>query len=196
MTITPEKLRELMIRVGYTVHPIYDTDRLNALAQAIERHVLDSLEGEPYALSITAPDGHEIILKGANRKFWESINHKCQPLSLHPSPKVEGEPVILPCCGYTKDAIKWNPFNGVVQCHNCGQTYYPSPSLAEDNATIEALRKDAKRLDFIISKQAFMVSGQLFIQNEDEEYVCLHSKSMFYATAREAIDAAMKGEKR
>jgi hypothetical protein len=36
------------------------------------------------------------------------------------------EPVALPCCGYTDaSAVKWNPFNGVVQCHNCGQTYTP-----------------------------------------------------------------------
>jgi transcription elongation factor Elf1 len=36
----------------------------------------------------------------------------------------QGEPVALPCCGYTDaSAVKWNPFNGVVQCHNCGQTY-------------------------------------------------------------------------
>jgi hypothetical protein len=34
------------------------------------------------------------------------------------------EPVALPCCGYTDaSAVKWNPLNGVVQCHNCGQTY-------------------------------------------------------------------------
>jgi hypothetical protein len=34
--------------------------------------------------------------------------------------------VELPCCGYTDaSAVKWNPFNGVVQCHNCGQTYTP-----------------------------------------------------------------------
>ena len=38
----------------------------------------------------------------------------------------EQEPVALPCCGYTDaSAVKWNPFNGVVQCHNCGQTYTP-----------------------------------------------------------------------
>jgi len=36
------------------------------------------------------------------------------------------EPAALPCCGYTDaSAVKWNPFNGVVQCHNCGQTYAP-----------------------------------------------------------------------
>jgi len=38
--------------------------------------------------------------------------------------RTEQEPVELPCCGYTDaSAVKWNPFNGVVQCHNCGQTY-------------------------------------------------------------------------
>jgi len=33
----------------------------------------------------------------------------------------------LPCCGYTDaSAVKWNSFNGVVQCHNCGQNYTTS----------------------------------------------------------------------
>jgi len=32
------------------------------------------------------------------------------------------ETVSFPCCGYT-DAVKWNQFNGVVQCHMCGQVY-------------------------------------------------------------------------
>jgi len=36
------------------------------------------------------------------------------------------EPVALFCCGYTDaNAVKWNPLNGVVQCHNCGQNYTP-----------------------------------------------------------------------
>ena len=34
------------------------------------------------------------------------------------------EPVSFPCCGYTDaNAIRWNQFNGVVQCHMCGQVY-------------------------------------------------------------------------
>ena len=34
------------------------------------------------------------------------------------------EPVALPCCGYTDaSAVKWNPYNQVLQCHNCGQVY-------------------------------------------------------------------------
>jgi hypothetical protein len=37
------------------------------------------------------------------------------------------ELVALPCCGYTDaSAVKWNPLNGVVQCHNCGQNYTTS----------------------------------------------------------------------
>jgi ribosomal protein L37AE/L43A len=40
--------------------------------------------------------------------------------------EIEQEPIALHCCGYTDaSAVKWNPFNGVVQCHNCGQTYTP-----------------------------------------------------------------------
>jgi len=37
------------------------------------------------------------------------------------------ETVSFPCCGYT-EAIKWNQFNGVVQCHICGQVYTASPA--------------------------------------------------------------------
>jgi len=30
----------------------------------------------------------------------------------------------VPCCGYSgPNPIKWNPFNKVVQCHNCGAVY-------------------------------------------------------------------------
>ena len=44
----------------------------------------------------------------------------------------EIEPVALPCCGYTDaSAVKWNPFNNVVQCHNCGQVYTSQPQRTE-----------------------------------------------------------------
>ena len=47
----------------------------------------------------------------------------CRPKkSTHPPQRTE--PVALPCCGYTDaSAVKWNPLNGVVQCHNCGWNY-------------------------------------------------------------------------
>ena len=45
------------------------------------------------------------------------------------TPKPEQGPVALPCCGYANaSAVKWNPHNQVVQCHNCGQIYTaPTP---------------------------------------------------------------------
>ena len=46
-------------------------------------------------------------------------------------PATQQEPVAhLPCCGYTDtSALQWNPYNGVAQCHNCGQVYAaPQPT--------------------------------------------------------------------
>jgi transcription elongation factor Elf1 len=49
------------------------------------------------------------------------------------------EPVALPCCGYTDaSAVKWNPLNGVVQCHNCGQNYTP-PQRTWVGLTVEEI---------------------------------------------------------
>ena len=56
------------------------------------------------------------------------------------------EPVALPCCGYTNaSAVKWNPLNGVVQCHNCGQNYTTSQRTwvglaAEDRLTAKYMQ--------------------------------------------------------
>jgi hypothetical protein len=57
-------------------------------------------------------------------------------------PEQEPEPVTLPCCGYTDaSAIKWNRFNGVVQCHNCGQTYTHPPRGEWQSLSLEAVAK-------------------------------------------------------
>jgi len=57
---------------------------------------------------------------------WELAIELEQFINTQPPQRTEQEPVELPCCGYTDaSAIKWNSFNGVVQCHNCGQTYTP-----------------------------------------------------------------------
>lgn len=50
----------------------------------------------------------------------------------------------LPCCGYNNlEAVKWNPYNQVVQCHNCGQVYTPQPqpqyNKTEMNAFVQNL---------------------------------------------------------
>jgi len=63
----------------------------------------------------------------------------------YPPQRTEQEPVELPCCGYTDaSAVKWNPFNGVVQCHNCGQCYTTPPQrtepVSDDIASILACR--------------------------------------------------------
>ena len=50
------------------------------------------------------------------------------------------EPVALPCCGYTDaSAVKWNPLNGVVQCHNCGQNYTATPQRTWVGLTVEEI---------------------------------------------------------
>lgn len=42
------------------------------------------------------------------------------------------ERVKTPCCNYAVSIdqphypVAWNPFNRVVQCHNCGTTYEPA----------------------------------------------------------------------
>jgi hypothetical protein len=53
---------------------------------------------------------------------------KTTPIPNAPQPQPKQEPVKLPCCGYyDATAIKWNQLNGVVQCHNCGESYAPQP---------------------------------------------------------------------
>ncbi len=45
--------------------------------------------------------------------------------------------VSMPCCGYhDPTAVMWNPYNKVVQCHNCGRVWVPrsDPSLSQDSA--------------------------------------------------------------
>jgi hypothetical protein len=52
-------------------------------------------------------------------------------------PKPAQETVLFPCCGYTDaNAIKWNQFNGVVQCHMCGQVYTVAQPAQEPVAFI------------------------------------------------------------
>lgn len=44
----------------------------------------------------------------------------------------------LPCCGYhDTTAVKWNEFNGVVQCHNCGQVYAALTAQQEPVAWVD-----------------------------------------------------------
>lgn len=39
-----------------------------------------------------------------------------------------------------EDAVKWNPFNRVVQCHRCGQGFMPGSAAAPTEAILAAER--------------------------------------------------------
>jgi hypothetical protein len=59
---------------------------------------------------------------------------------IRPTPKPTTPPIPhgvklhTPCCNYKADPanypVYYNPFNKVVQCHNCGQQYSPKPPLS------------------------------------------------------------------
>ena len=69
-----------------------------------------------------ALEAFEIAAEGGGVNFYAYAQELRKAIAELESQK----PVELPCCGYTDaSAIKWNSFNGVVQCHNCGQTYTP-----------------------------------------------------------------------
>jgi protein-arginine kinase activator protein McsA len=85
---------------------------------------------EPHAPTVC--DQLEVIFRQAIAELESQEQNFCprcgkRTNDIHtctPPQRTEQEPVKLPCCGYTDaSAVKWNPFNRVVQCHNCGQTY-------------------------------------------------------------------------
>ncbi len=59
------------------------------------------------------------------------------------------------CCGYvqseTDSIIRWNPYNGVVQCHNCGTMYVP---VLPDAASISGYQEVRRANDKLKSKLA------------------------------------------
>ena len=61
---------------------------------------------------------------------YAAPNQQKRGFILRPSPEPEAPPVI-PCCGYiaciagADYPVMWNPYNKVVQCHNCGHIYVP-----------------------------------------------------------------------
>ena len=68
-------------------------------------------------------------------------NDPVQPLYTTPP---QPEPVALPCCGYADaSAVKWNPHNQVVQCHNCGQVYETPPQHTWIGLTDETISEIA-----------------------------------------------------
>jgi hypothetical protein len=93
-------------------------------------------------------------------------------LYTHPPQRTEQEPVALPCCGYRDaSAVKWNPLNDVVQCHNCGQTYTPSPQRTWQGLTqsdfneIYDLFANKVSSDFIFEKMYSTIEAKLKERN-------------------------------
>lgn len=83
-----------------------------------------------------------------------------------------------------------------------GQAYKEARKFLERVEAAQAQQEslDAKRLDFVLSKTAFIEvvrfddtfnRYKLMSQNEDEEFFCLHDENKSFSTEREAIDAAM-----
>jgi hypothetical protein len=51
-----------------------------------------------------------------------------------------------PCCNYKSGTanypVYYNPYNFVVQCHNCGHVYSPAPPVYDDLASIDLALKN------------------------------------------------------
>jgi hypothetical protein len=78
----------------------------------------------------------------AQEKALQALHNENERLGLYKDAYAEQEPVELPCCGYTDaSAVKWNPFNGVVQCHNCGQCYTTPPQRTWVGLTDEEINE-------------------------------------------------------
>ncbi len=80
-----------------------------------------ALEG----VEIHSPNSPEYIVCAA---LIEALRENAMREVQRLGQEIEQEPVALPCCGYADaSAVKWNPHNQVVQCHNCGQVYETPP---------------------------------------------------------------------
>lgn len=67
----------------------------------------------------------------------------------------------LPCCWYEDtSAIKWNPYNSVVQCHNCGQVY-AAPNPARQPLTDEQIKSAVRHLYGSDAVAAMAVTGDI-----------------------------------
>jgi hypothetical protein len=91
-----------------------------------------------YGTSASHTELREKVMLGAHQALKEALAQT-------------QEPVALPCCGYRDaSAVKWNPLNDVVQCHNCGQTYTPSPQRTWQGLTDEEIDKAWRSVDYTV----------------------------------------------
>jgi hypothetical protein len=138
------------------------------------KEALAQPEQEPVAwVSEDVCEGQYI--DGRPRKiWWECEKGVGTAFYTHPLQRTEQEPwcmkmngctakcedcpdaVALPCCGYTDaNAVKLNPLNGVVQCHNCGQNYTTSQRTwvglaSEDRLTAKYMQDAPSGIEAVI----------------------------------------------
>jgi hypothetical protein len=93
---------------------------------SLRQAIAEAEKQEPVAM---VQDLDEVL---RHRLVYEQGFDWKDPLYASPQPPQQA-PVKLPCCGYyNAEAVKWNPYNQVVQCHNCGQIYtFPQPTQQE-----------------------------------------------------------------
>jgi len=136
-----------------------------------EKHDIDFYEDDVNALPVgTMLYTHPLQLK---QNFCPRCGKRTNDIhTCTPPQRTEQEPVKLPCCGYTDaSAVKWNPFNCVVQCHNCGQTYtqpqrtWVGLTVDEILSALEAVDPETKRLPKGLADFAYAIQAKLKEKN-------------------------------
>jgi hypothetical protein len=137
--------RRLIEQVVDEFYQASGSARMAALIMKLE----DVLNTRDLLLTVTpAQVAHAAAVEPCNKSCAPGYCY-CEPIIQSKIKEDKAEPVALPCCGYTDaSAIKWNPFNGVVQCHNCGQTY-THPPRCEWHGLTDAERDYFKACGFV-----------------------------------------------
>jgi hypothetical protein len=82
--------------------------------------------GEPVAVVQMHPDGRRRVVFKDSVTDCDAAWQETQKLYAAPQPAQPAQPEHEPpCCGNV-DSVRWNTYNGVVQCHSCGTIYTAS----------------------------------------------------------------------
>lgn len=89
------------------------------------------------------------------------------------------------CCNYPIDdkrpPVIWNEFNGVVQCHNCGQVWVPKPQMALGDVALQLL---CARM----SNPQLMKSGKATLLPEERARLAISRAERAFIDARAFLD--------
>lgn len=99
---------------------------------------------------------------------------------------------ITPCCGYdcTREVnpIVFNPYNKVVQCHNCGQVYEAAKPSEHPSPDLKVLEEVREALEFY-AEQNNVTDDVLQTNVKEWNQYCEESEPPFY------IEMGYKAEK-